>query len=436
MAASLTGWLRRVRRQLFLGPRWRQQAVFWGGGALIGVVAVAFAKLADGSYQLLRVMTGWSPWVMLAVTPLGFALLALITERYFQGSQGSGIPQAIAARRIGSPAGRQRLLALRLALGKIGLTLLGIVSGASIGREGPTVQVGASIMHELGRTGGRRYEGLLLAGGAAAIAAAFNTPIAGVVFAIEELGRSFQQRNSWLVFSSVIVAGLVSLALVGDYTYFGQSDATPTGAATWLAVAVCGVIGGLLGGGFSRLVILFAFGERRAWLAGLLRHKVAFAAGCGLLIAVLGLLTGGATYGTGYEQARGLLEGSADPGFWYGPAKLATTLLSTISGLPGGIFSPSLSVGAGIGQQLSVLFPTVPPATIVLIGMTGYFTGVVQAPLTAVVIVLEMTAGTAMTVPLMATAILALGASRLVCPQPIYHALSHRYLSNADDRST
>ncbi|WP_159715121.1 chloride channel protein [Geminicoccus flavidas] len=436
MATGLTGWRRRVRRQLFLWPRWRQQAVFWGGGALIGVVAVVFAKLADGSHRLLQVMTGWSPWVMLAVAPLGFALLAFVTERFFQGSQGSGIPQAIAARQIDSPARRQQLLALRLALGKIGLTLLGIASGASIGREGPTVQVGASIMHELGRTGGRRYEGLLLAGGAAAIAAAFNTPIAGVVFAIEELGRSFQQRNSWLVFSCVIVAGLVSLALLGDYTYFGQSNAAPAGAATWLAVGVCGLIGGLLGGGFSRLVILFALDERRAWLVGLRRHQVAFAAMCGLLVAVLGLLTGGATYGTGYEQARGLLEGTADPGFWYGPAKLAATLLSTVSGLPGGIFSPSLSVGAGIGQQLSLLFPTVPPATIVLIGMTGYFAGVVQAPLTTVVIVLEMTAGTAMTVPLMTTAILALGASRLVCPQPIYHALSRRYLSNAAERNT
>ena len=430
MWASVRSSLRRPRRLLFSGPRWRQQAVFWGGGLSIGIIAVAFAKIADFAYDLLKVVTGWSPYAMLLVAPLGFGLLVLLTERFFQGSQGSGIPQTIAARQIVSPEGRRKLLSLRLAVGKIALTVFGILVGASVGREGPTVQVGASIMHEIGRLGGRRYAGLLLAGGAAAIAAAFNTPVAGIVFAIEELSRSFEQRNSWLVFSSVIIAGLVSLGLVGNYTYFGQSEATMSAWAMWVIVPICGVVGGALGGLFSRLVIVFAFGERRPLLAVLVRYKVAFAAGCGLLVALLGLATGGATYGTGYEQARGLLEGADDPNQWFGMAKLAATLLSTISGIPGGIFSPSLAVGAGLGHQLALLFPGVPPGAIVLLGMAGYFTGVVQAPITAVVIILEMTAGHSMTLPLMATVLIALAVSKLFCPQPIYHALSGRYVKH------
>ncbi|HEX2528181.1 MAG TPA: chloride channel protein [Geminicoccus sp.] len=434
MAASVRWWLRRQRRLLLSEARWRQQAVFWGGGALIGLVAVGFAAVADLAYGWLRLIIAWSPYVMLLVSPAGFALLAYLTGRYFQGAQGSGIPQTIAAREIDSPWARRALLSLRVAAGKVVMTTLALLFGASVGREGPTVQVGASIMHELGRLGGRHYDGLILAGGAAALAAAFNTPIAGIVFAVEELSRSFEQRNSRLVFSSVILAGLVSLGLVGDYTYFGTFAGHPFGGSIWLAVLLCGVVGGLLGGVFGRIVILLAFAERQPLLAPIVRHKVPFAAGCGLLVALIGLVTGGDTYGTGYEQARGLLEGTSHADPWFGLAKLGTTLLSTVSGIPGGIFSPSLAAGAGIGHGLSWLLPHVAVGAVVLLGMAGYFTGVVQAPITAVVIIVEMTGATSMTLPLMATAILALAASRLVSPDALYHTLSDRYLPRPKDR--
>ena len=148
------------------------------------------------------------------------------------------------------------MLSLRIAFGKILVTLVALASGASIGREGPTVQVGASIMHAL-----RRYarfpaldidRGLVLAGGAAGIAAAFNTPLAGVVFAIEELSRSFEERTSGVILTAVIVAGVTALALVGNYTYFGRTSVALTVPQMWVAVPVCGILGGLLGGLFSR----------------------------------------------------------------------------------------------------------------------------------------------------------------------------------------
>ena len=431
MPASLESRLRRVRRQFLSGPRLRQQAVFWGGGALIGVMAVAFAALADQAYAWLKLVVAWSPWAMLIVSPLGFGLLAYLTIRFFDGAQGSGIPQVIAALETDMPERRRALLTLRIAAGKIVATVLGLLFGASIGREGPTVQVGAAIMHELGRLGGRRYDGLLLAGGAAALSAAFNTPIAGIVFAIEELSRSFRQRNSGLVLICVVIGGLVSLALVGNYTYFGTTILPPATWTMWAPVLVCGVLGGLAGGTFSRIVILFAFSDRRPGLFRITRHRVAFAAGCGLLVAVLGVLTGGDTYGTGYEQARGLLEGTGQTDPWFGVAKFAATLISSISGLPGGIFSPSLAAGAGLGHQVGWMFPGVPASAVVLLGMIGYFTGVVQAPITAVVIVLEMTGAAALTLPLMSTALIALAVSKLVCPQSIYHALSGRYVNSA-----
>src|SRR6185437_5494409 len=145
------------------------------------------------------------------VTPAGFAVSAYLTRRFFPGAQGSGIPQVIAARKLDGLEARSRLVSLRLAAAKIGLLLLGLLCGASSGREGPTVQVGAATMFFLGRIEPHRQPGLLLAGSAAA----FNAPLAGIIFGIEEMSRSFEQRSSVLVLVAVIAAGLTSQALVG-----------------------------------------------------------------------------------------------------------------------------------------------------------------------------------------------------------------------------
>src|SRR4029077_17474233 len=138
-------------------------------------------------------------------------------------SQGSGIPQAIAARQLTDHAARGRLVSIRIAIGKVLLTLLGLLCGASAGREGPPGQGGASIMFALGRMSPRRQPGLILAGAAAGVAAAFNTPLARIVFGIEEMSRAFETRTSSLIVGAVIAAGLTSLALMGNYTYFGTS---------------------------------------------------------------------------------------------------------------------------------------------------------------------------------------------------------------------
>ena len=120
-------------------------------------------------------------------------------------------------------------------------------------------------------------------------------------------------------------------------------------------------------------------------------------------------------------------QGAGHLGWAFAPLKLLATLISSISGIPGGLFSPSLSVGAGIGSALSTIFPSTPAGAVVLLGMVGYFAGVVQAPITAFVIVMEMTNDQAMLIPLMASAVIAYGVSRLLCPEALYHALADRY---------
>ena len=179
--------------------RWQRRAIFLLGGIGVGAAAVALAQLADLAQQAFVLLLAKSRFVVLAVTPLGFMLSAYLTIRLFPNAQGSGIPQAIAARHLTDQAARESLVSIRIAIGKMILTLFGLLCGGSVGREGPTVQVGASIMFALGRVSPRRQPGLILAGAAAGVAAAFNTPLAGIVFGIEEMSRAFETRTSSLI---------------------------------------------------------------------------------------------------------------------------------------------------------------------------------------------------------------------------------------------
>ena len=418
---------RRLRQIRVASRHWQRRILFVLGGIVVGAAAVALALAADWASQVFQIVRTHRPAAVLLLTPAGFAAASFASRRFFPGSGGSGIPQAIAARQSDSLR-RGRLVSLRLAAGKVALLLLGLLCGASIGREGPTVQIGASIMFAAGRLSPRRQSGLILAGAAAGVAAAFNTPLAGIVFGIEEMSRSFEARTSGVILSTVIAAGLTSLALQGDYTYFGLTHATLHGAEGWLALPLVGAAGGLAGGGFSR--VLIAFGRGLPGIAGRAvgRHPVLFAALCGLAVAGCGLLSGGAVFGTGYDQARALVQSSADaPPPSFGALKFLATLASSVSGIPGGIFAPSLAVGAGLGAGLAAVLPGAPAQALVVLGMVAYFAGVVQAPITAFVIVAEMTGDHAMVVPLMLASLIGHATSRLVCPEGVYHALARNF---------
>jgi H+/Cl- antiporter ClcA len=420
----------RRQRQLHVAARrWSRTALFVLGGIVVGAAAVGIALAADHTSELFQSVFVRAPWIVLVLTPCGFALSSWAARRYFPNSGGSGIPQAIAARHLSGLAARERLVSLRIAVGKTLLLLVGLLCGASIGREGPTVQVGASIMFAVGRLSPRRQAGLILAGASAGVSAAFNTPLAGIVFGIEEMSRSFEARTSGIIIGAVIAAGLTSLSLQGDYTYFGTTSAVLGGSFEgWLAIPVLGVLGGFFGGGFSRILILFGNGLPGRVGAILKQHPVAFAALCGLVVAVCGLISGGAVFGTGYIQARALVQGhDAVPGT-YGILKLIATVVSSISGIPGGIFAPSLAVGAGLGANVAAFLPGAPAQALIVLGMVGYFSGVVQAPITAFVIVAEMTNDHALVVPLMLTSLIGFAVSRLLCHEGVYHALSHNFI--------
>ena len=211
-------------RRRFTSLRWRTRITLWVAATVAGLLVVMFARLADMALTLFATQTAARPWLPFVYTPLVGMLVVWLTTRFFPGSQGSGIPQVIAATRLagqGKPVGR--LVSLRIAAAKIGLGSLALTGGFSAGREGPSVQVAASIMHYFHRflPNARviRANDLILAGGAAGIAAAFNTPLAGIAFAVEELGRKLETRTSGVLLSTIILSGMVAIALQGNYNY-------------------------------------------------------------------------------------------------------------------------------------------------------------------------------------------------------------------------
>lgn len=408
---------------------WQTRLVFWGGAVVVGIVSTL---LAFGSSMADHYFRGWAErwiWLPFLLTPAGLVAINWATRNLFPGGEGSGIPQAIAALELAEHSDRSAVLSLRIAIGKGLAIVLGLLCGASIGREGPTVHIAASVMYSLHRLGAfpihHVRKGLILAGGAAGLAAAFNTPLAGVMFAIEEMSRSFEERITGSLMVAVILAGMTSLMMQGNYTYFGTYSAQLDPWHAFGVILVAGILGGAAGGLFS--AILIAGGRRLKPLRA--SHPYLLAMVLGLLVAAVGVASGNTTWGTGYEAARGVLQGTDPAAPWYAPLKFLATVFSYLSGIPGGIFAPSLSVGAGFGYDLSTLFPDAPVVAVGLLGMVGYFSGVVQTPITAVTIVMEMTDDHRLLLPLMATALLANGVSRILCKEPIYQAMSRDFLA-------
>lgn len=413
---------------------WRRRLATVIGAVLLGLVALLFAKAGDLAQRIFAAMVGQWWWLPLILTPTIFGGVAWVTARFVPAARGSGIPQVIAASRSPTSKASRALVSLKAGFLKLVLTLAMLLGGGAVGREGPTVQVSAAIMVAVHRwLKVKLTPGVLIAGGAAGVAAAFNTPLAGIAFAIEELAAKYEQRVAVIVMGAVMIAGMVSLGIAGDYVYFGHMSDVLGVRDTMLVAPVAGIVGGLLGGLFTRIVLGFSKGSR-AYYRFLKARPITFAFACGVVVAVVGIGSDGLSWGTGYGPTRALLAGQ-DVSIWFGPAKLAASLATTLSGTPGGIFAPSLAVGAGFGNMLSYLFSATPAGPVVLLGMIAYFVGVVRAPFTAVIIVSEATGNHGAILSLFATALIADWVSARVSPTRLYHGLSEAFLPKASAKS-
>lgn len=422
-----------LRNELSSGTQWIDRAVVLAYAAATGLVVVAFTLLAEAASAGFEGLRGWGefgPWLPLLWTPALTVALLWWTRRFAPGAQGSGIPQVVLA--LDDDTGemqRRGLVSLRLSLHKIGLVAGGLLAGLSIGREGPTVQVGAGVMQHARRwlspRAGIDAHDLMVAGAAAGIAAAFNTPLGGVIFALEQLSRRRSMSHSALVIVCIVLSGLVAVSIFGNLSYFGELrvqrlDWSLLGPGLLVALAA-----GLAGGLFSRLLVASARGLPDRFSRWRTRHPMRFAAGCALVVAAIGIASGGTTAGAGYAPTRALLEAHGELPATYTVLKFCATWLSAWSGVPAGVFAPSLAIGAGIGHDVAQLtgVPAQAAIPLIAIGMVGFLAAATQGPLTAFIIVMEMVSGHAMVLSLMATALLSSGVARLLT-RPLYLELA------------
>jgi CIC family chloride channel protein len=393
-------------------------------GAVTGLAVVAFIVLTERMGMRLYPVQG-APWRRLAFPVAGSLGIGYLLYRFFPNARGSGVPQTKAA--LFARDGR---ITLRTVLGKFFCTSATLASGIPLGREGPSVQVGAGIGSVLGRALGlstEQVKNLIPVGAAAAIAAAFNTPLAAVVFALEEIMGDLNAPMMGGVVLASATAWMVLRVSLGDHPLFNVPKYHLVSSAEFAVYAVLGVAGGVVSAVFARLLL-----GLRAWFLRLPRKTIWFQPVVG------GLLVGGMGWfvpqvlGVGYGFVGDALNGrmAFHLMLLLLLLKLFAVTTSYASGNAGGIFGPSLFLGAMLGGVVGTaahhLFPlaTATPGAYALVGMGAVFAGVVRTPMTSVLIIFEMTQDYAVIVPLMIANLVSLFVASLLQHEPIYEALA------------
>jgi H+/Cl- antiporter ClcA len=417
-----------IRADIVNHKEWAARLVVLAFAAGAGGCVVAFTWLCEQALDAFNALRATWPLLPFVWTPALCAAIAWVTVRHVPGAAGSGIPQVMAALNPAVPeTDRPRFVSLKLSISKILLTAAGLFGGLAIGREGPAVQIAAGVMHHARRwlpTASISPQGLMLAGGAAGIAAAFNTPLAGVMFAIEELTRKIEQKSSGLIVAAIVLAGLMAVSARGNSTYFGVIRVPDLHAGFILPAVLMVLASGVVGGLFSRLLHASLVGRPDAFSRFRGRFPVRFAALCGLGIAVIGWASGGATFGSGYDYTRQLLHGHVNVPLLYVTLRFIATWLAIWSGVPGGLFAPTLAIGAGLGNDVAQLTGMqADSAALIALGMAGFLSAVTQAPITAFIIVMEMVDGHSMVLSLMAGSLGASLVARWIA-RPLYSALA------------
>jgi H+/Cl- antiporter ClcA len=410
---------------------WFGRFIIWTAAAITGSVIVLLARATEYAISFFDAVQSSIWWLPVFITPVVGILITWITRTWFSGAAGSGIPQTIAALNYDEHQPVNHLVSIRIAISKFFLVTAGLAAGFSAGREGPSVQVGASIMHAFRKFLPENFKvdpkHLILAGGAAGISAAFNTPLAGIIFAIEELSRKFEQKTNGVMITAIVLSGLVSISMQGNYTYFGSLNVGVIHKEILFPVLISGLVCGVSGGIFSKVLIEFAEKLPGRVTAFRTRHPFYWTGFCGLLVAGLGIVSHGAANDSGYTLTKAMLNGTIDETWYYPIVKYLATIFTYLSGIPGGIFAPSLSIGAGIGYDLASMFHY-QDIVIALsaLCMAGFLAGVTQAPITSFIIVMEMIDGHEMVISLMAVSLIATVTSRIFS-RPLYSILSIQF---------
>lgn len=407
-------------------------------GALVGLVTVAFILLT-GRLAARMYPAGGAGWRRILVPTLGSLSTGYLLWRYFPFARGSGIPQTKAAIVIND--GR---ISFRTVLGKFFCCSASLASGIALGREGPSVHVGAGLASVIARNLGlspKQVKALVPAGCSAALAAAFNTPIAAVLFSLEEILGDMHATVLGSVVLSAATSWMVLHLVLGDDPLFHVSGYKLVHPAEFGVYVVLGIVGGLGSVGFVKLLL-----GLRVWFMRLPKWTVWFqpVAG-GLTVGLLGFFVPD-VLGVGYNTVEKVLNGNIVIKLvvLLAVLKIVATAVCYASGNAGGIFGPSLfmgaMMGAAVGGVAHTLFPayTAGPGAYALVGMGTAFAGVVRTPLTSVIMIFEITRDYTIIVPLMISNLIAFFISQKLQEEPIYEALSHQegvHLPTAQSRT-
>jgi CIC family chloride channel protein len=395
-------------------------------GALVGLVVVAFILLTGRLAAHMYPQNG-AGWRRIVVPTLGSLVTGYLLFRFFPEARGSGIPQTRAA--IFIHDGR---ITLRTVLGKFACCATSLASGMALGREGPSVHIGAGIASVVARRLGlstRQVRWLVPVGASAALAAAFNTPIAAVIFSLEEIMGDLHAPILGSVVLSSTTSWMVLHLVLGDEPLFHVAGYHLVDPAELLVYVVLGLVGGLGSVAFVRLLL-----ELRKAFARLPRRTVwLYPVAGGLCVGALGYFVP-AVLGVGYDQVERVLNGDMvlNAVIVLAVFKIVATAVCYASGNAGGIFGPSLFIGAMIGGAVGhiahQLFPssTAGAGAYALVGMGTAFAGIIRTPLTSVLMIFEVTRNYTIIVPLMISNLIAFYISQRLQHEPIYEALARQ----------
>jgi len=376
-----------------------QAIPFWIASLLTGLVAVVYTRLFALAERGTAYIVHLHLWLLFFITPVTFVLAWWLVRQFAPYARGSGIPQVMASIELATPkynAKVNQLLSLRILFIKILSSLIMAFGGGVIGREGPTIQVAGSIFRKVNEWLPKWWpkvskRNMIMTGAAAGLAAAFNTPLGGIVFAVEELTRTHISYFKTALFTAVIIAGLTAQGLLGPYLYLGYPDVTHLSGSIIFGVILVAIPSGL-GGAFMAQCMLKLFKWKATFT--LTRQHVFYIVGCALIIAGLAFFIDERVLGSGKELMTTALFTNQKYNSWYMPLlRIVGPIFSFTTGASGGVFAPALSAGASIGATISGWMHLSAANTnlIILSGMVGFLTGVTRTPFTSAILVLEMT---------------------------------------------
>ena len=409
---------------------------FWAGAFITGVVAVLYAKIFSFAEEGTAYVFAKDPRWFFILTPLCFFGAWWLVQKYAPFSRGSGIPQVSAAIELSNPKHYykvDKLLSIRIIIVKMASSLVLVFGGGVTGREGPTIQIAASIFKKINDILPKWYPkisrmNMIVTGAAAGLAAAFNTPLGGIVFAIEELTKTHFSYFKSALLTGVIIAGLTALHFLGPYLYLGYPQLDGVSSSLILIAVPVAVITGMGGSGMGK-IILYIFKKKQKLTKNYQRALYVLA--CGLLLAVIGYFLDSRAFGSGKEIMTSTLFTNEKHVSWQLPwLRFIGPIITFSTGAAGGVFAPSLTAGASIGAFAAGLFHLQAASAnlIILCGMAGFLTGITRSPFTCSILVLEMTNTHNIIFYIMLTALAANLASNFISRHSFYDHLKDQYI--------